>query len=239
LVYNSTRNTFDFSTAIGVGASWYRFGAGSRFGVVMGSGALDSYTGTADAYNVAIGYSAIGTNTTGVQNTIVGGFAAYSSAGAASNITAIGYGSLNLNTGSGNTALGWSAGKYNTSATNQIFINSLDRTNYAGDQNGSPIYVQQNATVASQIVTLNGSVGINTTSPGYTLGITQAKALINLTSSTTTNETYLRILNGGGAGATYLGNESSAGGNIITGTLAYATVLANSGSTLKSEYREL
>jgi hypothetical protein len=57
------------------------------------------------------------------------------------------------------------SGFYNTTASNQVFINSFDRGSYALEQAGSPFYAQQNATVANQIVTLNGRVGINTISP--------------------------------------------------------------------------
>ena len=52
-----------------------------------------------------------------------------------------------------------------TTETNTIVLNTIDRTNKTGDQTASPIYIQENATVSSQLVTFNGRVGINTITP--------------------------------------------------------------------------
>lgn len=141
----------------------------------------------------AIGYQALKANTSGSNNTALGALAlagniigtnnsAFGLASLQSNTgnsnTACGGGGLNSNTsGSNNTSIGTRAGYYNTTVSNQIFINSLDRVNYTGDQTASPIYIQQNATVASQLLTFNGRVGINTITP-------DASAALDITSTT-------------------------------------------------------
>jgi hypothetical protein len=131
--------------------------------------------------NTSIGNFAARSITTGARNTVIGS-TALPNATTTNNNTGIGFNILNSTTGGANTALGgfslnsnssgtnnvgigFQSGFYNTTASNQVFINSFDRGSYALEQAGSPFYAQQNATVANQIVTLNGRVGINTISP--------------------------------------------------------------------------
>ena len=60
--------------------------------------------------------------------------------------------------GTNTIALGANANKYGTTQSNELFVNSIDRTNRAGDIAKSIIYGVQNATAASQTVTLNAVV---------------------------------------------------------------------------------
>ncbi len=132
---------------------------------------------TAAAHNVFIGYNAGQDNTTGGSNVAVGSLALLDNV-SGSNVTAVGHQALNLSTGATNTALGKDAGAANTTGesnlylgawagshattqSNQIFINTINRSNYTGDQTGSPIYIQQNATVSNQIITVNGALKLS------------------------------------------------------------------------------
>lgn len=133
---------------------------GNLAGRAMVSGEYNTMIGTSanpnaisGNRNVAVGFSALNSNSSGGLNTAIGAL------------------SLNSTTGTFNVALGYQSGFYNTSASNQIFLNSIDRANYSGDQTGSPFYAQQSGTVANQIVTLNGRVGINTISPSASAGL--------------------------------------------------------------------
>ena len=58
------------------------------------------------------------------------------------------------------TALGYSAGRYSNNSY-ELFINSLDRTDRAGDVTKSIIYGKQAADVADQKLTFNADVTAN------------------------------------------------------------------------------
>jgi hypothetical protein len=75
------------------------------------------------------------------------------------------------------------------------------------------------------VLNSDGNVGIGTTAPATTLDISAATGTLRLTSSTGTNISYLSINNTGGT--SYVGMESSAGGQFLTGTPAYAMCLAS------------
>ncbi len=131
------------------------------------SALLANIDGTA---NIAIGAESLRFNVSGSENVGVGRNTLYNNEAHAN--TAIGDRSLiNNTTGTANVAIGAVAGRYTTTASNQIFINSLDRADYTGDQTASPIYIQQNASVASQNIMLNGNVGINQQTPGFLLHV--------------------------------------------------------------------
>jgi len=71
--------------------------------------------------------------------------------------TSIGRGSLQTNTGDNNIGIGYNAGAHNTTGSDQIFLNSIARANYAADTAQSPFYALQGA-VASQRIRLNGRI---------------------------------------------------------------------------------
>lgn len=110
--------------------------------------------------NTAFGISALASNTSGSENTSVGSNALASVTTGAKN-TSVGSTALSVTTGSGNTGIGAYAGAYNTTGSNQYFINSIDRNNYLGDTTKSPIWILQNSTVSSQRIKVNGLLQIN------------------------------------------------------------------------------
>lgn len=145
--------------------------------VGMGNGPLASLTSGSN--NISFGRNASTYNRTGGSNVTIGGYAGtgastvsdYAAAtvvgyfagnalrSAGSYNTLIGYyaGAL-VTTGANNVFIGNTAGRYTTTESNEIQINSIDRTNRAGDIAGSIIYGVQNATAASQTLTLNAAV---------------------------------------------------------------------------------
>lgn len=134
--------------------------------VAIGANAMGSYTGAGTSC-VAVGTSAL-INGSGTQNVAIGLSAMGVGTVSGNNNTAIGAeaGASN-SSGTSNLYLGFRAGYYNTTASNEIYLNTLGTrtTNYLGHQTESPIYIQQNPVVLSQLNTINGKVGINTISP--------------------------------------------------------------------------
>jgi len=118
---------------------------------------------------------------TGLRAVAIGPDALYSLT-AANEITGLGYAALYFNsTGAFNLGLGARAGMYNTTASNQIFINSITRSgNYMSDQNNSPFYAQQNqTTLLTQYITHNGKFGINTIAPTAWLHLSRGTTVAN------------------------------------------------------------
>ena len=145
------------------------------FNILIGNAGKALTTGD---NNVVIGYNAGLAGTTSTKNTYVG----YNAGRTGSNNTAIGAQTLTSVVGSNNTALGQNAGNavtaganniclgyyggaYATTQSGQLFIGSYDNSNYAGDQTKSIIYGQQSTASANQILTVNGTLCVNTSSP--------------------------------------------------------------------------
>lgn len=142
----------------------------------VGSGAVAGATGDANtgvgvaaiggagasSNNSAVGYYAQSGITSGSGNSSIG----RNSLGAVtttSNNSALGYLSGTSATGSASIFLGYAAGRFATSQSNEAYINSISRVNYLGDTTESIFYSQQNATAASQRTKIGGggTVGIN------------------------------------------------------------------------------
>lgn len=161
------------NTSFGLGSLQYltEGGANTAFGysslvnvldgvgnTAVGSGSSVSIT--SGIYNTSIGTSSLGANSTGNGNVAVGGGALASTLGNYN--VGVGHTALSNNTtGTNNIAIGHTAGIYNTTASDQIFINSLSRADYLGDQTKSPIYIQQAAAVANQKIYLNGLMNLS------------------------------------------------------------------------------
>jgi hypothetical protein len=151
LYVNTTGN---YNTAIG--HSTLLALASGDGNTALGWNALTAANGTTK--NTAVGMWAQKVLASGNYNTTVGAESQYALNGGANN-TSLGYGSLQgVTTGSGNIAIGYLAGMYATTQSNELFINSINRTDRAGDIAGSIIYGVQNATPANQTLTLNAAV---------------------------------------------------------------------------------
>jgi hypothetical protein len=167
------------NTAIG-----YLAGAGITSGVYnLGIGINVMQATMTGDYNSAAGVNTLGSNTSGGQNSAFGLNSLYSNT-TGSNNTALGRALQNSTTASNNIGVGWLAGVYNTTVGNQVFINSLDRTDYDGDQNKSPIYIQQHATLTSQVLAFNGHVRISTSGAGGGTPSVSSSALMQFDSTT-------------------------------------------------------
>lgn len=126
----------------------------------LGSGALTSNTGGSG--NTAIGDNAGHSNENGQYNTVIG----YNSMddngllGSGSNNTAVGAETLGAITNdSGNVALGYYAGRYET-GSNSFYLNNQDRTNISGDKTLSLLYGTFAAATSSQQLTVNGALNL-------------------------------------------------------------------------------
>jgi hypothetical protein len=149
-------NNGDHNTGVGAGALiavtdgiWNTgLGAGAGFDTTIGGNNVfvGGYTGQ---HNVTGSFNAmVGTNS-GI-GVVANSYSYTSTLGA--------YSLFNITTASYVLALGAYAGYYTTNQNNEIFINTLDRTNRAGDIANSPVYILQNATLSSQYIYLNGKV---------------------------------------------------------------------------------
>lgn len=128
-------------------------------------------TSPTGSHNVSVGGATLRYLTSGSQNAALGYHTGHSTS-SGSNNSYLGFSAGRNNTiGSNNIFIGSNSGIYSSTASDQIFINSIDRISYSGDQNESPIYIQQNATVANQLIALNGKVGINNVTPSVALDV--------------------------------------------------------------------
>ena len=152
-------------------------------------------------YNTAIGDESMQGNTSGQYNTSIGSGSLYTNSTGSRN-SALGFYSLrNVTTGTNNIGIGYFAGNYSSTASNQFFLNSLDRTNLAGDTTKSLVYGQFNATAASQRFKINGRLEINdgTQSSGY-IAVSDANGRstwTNPTSIVTATHNWQSVMNTG------------------------------------------
>lgn len=214
-----------------IGDTFFGYMAGNAFpansvqtNVGIGGLSLANLTnpGGAIGGNTAIGTSTLLSNIIGINNTALGLF------------------SLTRTTSSGNVGLGAMSGQWNVGGSNQVFINSIDRLTYLGDQTGSPIYIQQNSTVASQQIFTNGALlnlsgttrNIITSAAGSIInGITIGTATITTNKIATIVNYYADGTNGAGltALASGLGSFISGNGSFNT-TTATPAVVTTSGN---------
>jgi hypothetical protein len=187
--------------------------------IAIGYQALNNTTMTGSS-NIAIGYDALGTLTSGGSNVAVGCYALDGgTATAFNNSTAIGTNAGYLSYGSSNLFLGYYAGYYETSNSNIIILDTLDRTSQSLQKSNALIYGIANSTTSSQILALGGggNVGIGTTSPGYALDVKGTLATSGINTDNGLNFTQVTNPSSGLSVALIL-----ATGNLSVGVYAYA-----------------
>ena len=116
------------------------------------------------------------------------------------------------------------AGSGGGTTVTAIRTRELTGDNYALDfaTYGSPAALTTRMTMLG-----NGNVGIGTPGPTFTLDVQAALATMQLKSTTGTSYTYMSFANTGGS--LNIGRESSAGGSLLTGDTAYASVINSFG----------
>ena len=132
--------SFELAKEIGIAVG---LGAGSvATNIAVGDTALDS--NTTGANNTAVGYNALTSNTDGIQNVAVGSQAL--DAATTSNNTAVGASALGaLTSGANNVALGFQAGDSLTTGSNNIVIGY--------DADGSAVGVSNEITLGNSSIT--------------------------------------------------------------------------------------
>jgi len=165
-----------------IGARALRFNTTGTNNTGVGREALNA--NTIGRENTGIGFGALKFMIDGQRNTAVG-YNAMLSGNTGTDNTAIGNGALSNTTGNANVGIGLQAGWNNTTGGQQIFLNSILRANYAADQDESPVYIQQDATVTNQDIYLNGNVLINVGQVGMGIKTTpDASAKLEIVSTT-------------------------------------------------------
>lgn len=119
-------------------------------------------------YNTFIGAGTGGP--TGMYNTLVGSDAGSALSTGATGNTFIGSESGRANNGSGSVFLGKYAGRWET-GSNKLFIDNAQRTDETDARVKALMYGVFDADPANQKLTVNGKVGIGTTSPAATLDV--------------------------------------------------------------------
>lgn len=161
-------------------------GAGNTF---IGKDA--GYNNTSGGDNTVIGYGAGSGNVTGSRLVLLGEYAGKSittnndliaignyagNSNTGGNSIYLGYLSgFNNVTGTGNIFIGNSAGRYET-GSNKFIVDNQNRTDMNGDETGALLNGTFNATPSLQTLTVNGKVGISTTTPAaflHVLGTTE------------------------------------------------------------------
>jgi trimeric autotransporter adhesin len=141
---------------------------------------------TAD-YQVFIGESAGFKHSTGNDNLFIGYGAGINHESGASNVFLGANTGISNVTGVGNVFIGNLAGRYET-GSNKLFIDNQTRTNEAISRTNSLIYGEFNATTTSQVLRINGKVGIllaaNPTEALEVNGNVKATSFIATTAST-------------------------------------------------------
>jgi len=175
----------------------------------LGKSALATIT--TGSNNIAMGYLAGANVSTGLSNVMIGHDSFYQNNGSYN--TGLGYYTGFSNTsGSNNVFLGAYAGQYET-ASNKFFVDNQTRTDEATARTSSLLYGVFNATPANQTLTVNGSLGIGSTTPYAKLSVKGAGTTtgVNFQTTNSSNSPLFTILDSGkvGIGTTTPSNKLS------------------------------
>jgi hypothetical protein len=233
-------NTSFELTAVGKDAGYSNQGARNTF---VGSGAgYSNTTGVGNTFlgqiagrnnttgydNVFVGRSAGSANTDGALNTFVGAQAGQYNSSGYNNIF-VGYGAGRQNTsGEGNTFVGLLAGYSNTTGIRNVFLGHYAGYNETGSQR---LYIDNSTTSSpliygefdNNIVNVNGKLGIDNTSPtysidavsyGYALRVGNPNSWLEVSAS---GNTQMRLGDGNGYNAgSITATENGSGMNILS-----------------------
>jgi len=149
------------SVCIGANAGYYTRGSNN---ICLGTdvNAIASSSTTAATQKLGIGRQANYRLQTGTDNVAIGGFSALWQNLVGSGNVAIGSGSSENVLGSKNITLGFQAGSYETGSNSLYIHNGLGQTTEANGKTRSIIYGQMNATLSSQLLTVNGGFRVQT-----------------------------------------------------------------------------
>jgi len=166
-------NSFDGSYSTAVGSRvLYTSNYNASHNTGIGYSALNSSNGTA---NTAVGSQSLKNINSGTNSTSVGANALYSVSSGTTN-TAVGSSALYTTNGSGNVAIGYSAGKYET-GSNKFYVDNQDRSDTAGDQSKALLYGTFASTVAAQSLVINANTSIT---GSLTAGLIRAVSSSNI-----------------------------------------------------------
>ena len=155
----ATLSTGSGNTAVGSGACSSLTTGGNNVAV----GASSLYAVTSGGSNIAIGPSAMVGMLTGIANIAIGGSSLAGNTAGYNNL-AIGAGALAVALGTGNIAIGNTAGKYEV-GSNSFYLNNYDQANTAGDKAYSLLYgtfAGAAGVLTNQQLTVNGALTVNT-----------------------------------------------------------------------------
>jgi hypothetical protein len=180
------------------------------------SGYQAGYYNTTGYFNAFSGYKAGYTNATGYNNTFSGSFAGYSNTTGSDNVISGYQAGYNNTTGTHNLFLGYTAGHDETSSS-KLYI----ETDY-GSRAAPLIY----GDFATDLVGINGVLGVGTQLPTSTLHVTRAdgsaQVLVEETNATVAARTLFELKNNGNTKFTV--NNTAAG---------VAWAFANSGTDFR------
>ena len=148
--YAGQANTASYNTFLGY-QSGYTNTSGTQNVFV---GHRSGYYSTTGSYNIFNGVNSGHYNTSGSNNAFVGGYSGFYNTTGYNNTFLGRSAGYNNTTGAGNVFIGYNAGYYNTTGSNKLYIDNSSTT--------SPLIYGD---FSSNIVTVNGALGIGTTSP--------------------------------------------------------------------------
>lgn len=135
--------------------------ANNSAGFNSGFGNAVMFELTDGTYNTGLGYNAVYTTNSGDFNTGSGAFSLNLNTTGSDNTGAGVYSLYGNTTGSNSIGLGAHSGRYATSLSNRLFINSINRTNLANDTTQSIIYGFQDSDPANQKLYINGDLVVS------------------------------------------------------------------------------
>ena len=224
--------SFELAKEIGIAVG---LGAGSvATNIAVGDTALDS--NTTGANNTAVGYNALTSNTDGIQNVAVGSQALDANTGGDYNV-AVGYDSLSAaTTANYNTAIGYRALNVNNS-TGNVAVGASALLFSTGANNVAIGYDAANSYTGSDVVAI-GSNALSSLTSGSGNTAVGTEALFSNLSGTNNTAVGNRALdavdssNNTAIGASALGAATSGNGNTAIGSRAAETLTTGSNNII-------